>query len=80
MSDIEIKLAKLNGVDDLVMNSEIDKLVRQKYTISNELAILRQKDSKPEEFEEYNTYVEQCKATVKDMFARVTIDITEEVE
>ena len=39
--------------------------IRKRYTISDELAILRQRDSKPQEFEEYNTYVEQCKSKFK---------------
>ena len=39
--------------------------IREKYTIDQELAILRQRDTKPEEFAEYNTYVEQCKANAK---------------
>lgn len=40
--------------------------IRKRYTVNQELAILRQRDSKPEEFAEYNSYVEQCKAEVKD--------------
>ena len=40
--------------------------IRQKYSVNQELAILRQRDTKPEEFTEYNTYVEQCKAEVKE--------------
>lgn len=39
--------------------------IRKKYSINDELAILRQRDSKPQEFEEYNTYVEQCKSKFK---------------
>lgn len=39
--------------------------IRKKYSLNQELAILRQRDTKPEEFEEYNTYVEQCKAKIK---------------
>ena len=41
-------------------------LIRKKYTIDQELAILRQRDTKPEEFEEYNAYVEECKAFIKE--------------
>ncbi len=39
--------------------------IRKKYNINQELAILRQRDSKPQEFAEYNEYVEQCKAKIK---------------
>ncbi len=36
--------------------------IREKYSIDDELAILRQRDTKPEEFAEYNAFVEQIKA------------------
>lgn len=65
MTKIEIKLANANGVLDKLMETEINKRIRQKYTISNELAILRQRDTKPEEFEQYNAFVEGVKAEVK---------------
>ena len=39
--------------------------IREKYTLDQELAILRQRDSKPIEFAEYNAYVEQCKLEAK---------------
>lgn len=43
----------------------VEMLIREKYSINDELAILRQRDSKPEEFAEYNAYVEDCKARAK---------------
>lgn len=48
-------------------NAIVNK-IRKKYNLNQELAILRQKDSKPEEFYEYNNYVELCKAEVKAKF------------
>lgn len=45
--------------------SEIIRRIRKRYTVNQELAILRQRDTKPEEFAEYNAYVEQCKADIK---------------
>lgn len=42
--------------------------IRKKYTVNQELAILRQRDTKPEEFAEYNEYVERCKQEVKNAF------------
>jgi hypothetical protein len=39
--------------------------IRQRYSINQELATLRQRDTKPEEYQEYFDYVEQCKAEVK---------------
>jgi hypothetical protein len=37
------------------------ELVREEYSIDDELAILRQRDSKVDEFNSYNTFVEKCK-------------------
>lgn len=39
--------------------------IREVYSIDDELAILRQRDSKPEEFAEYNAFVEKIKAEEK---------------
>ena len=45
--------------------SEIVRLIRQRYNINQELSILRQRDEKPDEYAAYNQYVEECKAEVK---------------
>ena len=45
--------------------TEIIRKIRERYSINQELAILRQRDTKPEEFAEYNAYVEQCKTIIK---------------
>ena len=63
------KLAKKNGTVDEVYEHEIIKRIRQKYSINQELAILRQRDTKPMEFEEYNAFVEKCKSAVKKEMA-----------
>lgn len=61
-------------VNDIVITEEqkqekyeslVEKYIRQKYTLSQELAILRQRDTKPSEFEAYNAYAEKCKAQAK---------------
>ena len=36
--------------------------IREVYSVDDELAILRQRDTKPEEFAEYNAFVERIKA------------------
>lgn len=40
--------------------------IRKKYSESAEFAILRQKDEKPNEYAEYYSYCEECKAYVKE--------------
>lgn len=46
---------------DEAVNAEI----RRRYTESQEFAILRQETAKPEEYEAYFAYCEECKAYVK---------------
>ncbi len=43
----------------------VNELIRRKYTLSEELAILRQRDTKAEEFEAYNAYAESCKGEAR---------------
>ena len=46
--------------------ARVQHLVGLRYSIYDELAIQRQRHDKPEEFAEYNSFVEQCKATAKE--------------
>ena len=43
----------------------VENKIRKKYSVSAEFAILRQRNSKPEEFAEYNAFCELCKAEAK---------------
>lgn len=45
--------------------SLVVRKIRARYTINQELAIIRQRDEKPSEFAEYNNFVERCKAQAK---------------
>lgn len=40
--------------------------IRKRYTESQEFALLRQRDEKPEEYAEYFAYCEECKNLVKE--------------
>ena len=67
---ISVKLAnKIKEVDpkawEKCYENLIVKKIRQRYSINEELAILRQRDEKPEEFKEYHDFVEVCKADAK---------------
>ena len=51
------------------MNTPYDEAVQneihKKYTLDQEIAILRQRDEKPEEYAAYYAYCEECKAYVR---------------
>ena len=46
--------------------NQVNDLIRRRYSLSEELSLLRQRDSKQEEYQKYNAYCEECKKTVKD--------------
>ena len=46
----------------------VEQLIREKYSINQELAIQRQRDTKPSEFEEYFAYCEECKSKAKNEY------------
>ena len=43
----------------------VEQLIRERYTTNQELAIQRQRETKPGEFEEYFTFCEECKSIAK---------------
>ena len=49
--------------------------IRKKYTLDQELAINRQRDKKPEEFEAFDAYCEECKCYVKTRMAEVAREV-----
>ena len=67
--DLTFNVEKYNARKQKENNDEYENkvvaLIRKKYNINQELAILRQRDAKPAEFTEYSKYVEKCKAEVK---------------
>ena len=61
--DKTVELAQIKNTIDYPQL--VESKIRKKYSVSAELAILRQRDTKPEEFTEYNNFCEQCKAQAK---------------
>lgn len=46
----------------------VEALIRERYSVSDELALHRQKEDKPVEFLEYNTFCEHCKDLARPVF------------
>lgn len=62
MTKNTIKMMVKAGRADEAYQLRVGELVRSKYSINDEMALLRQRDEKQEEFAEYNTFAETCKA------------------
>lgn len=48
-------------VPEIPYKEQVVNKIRERYSVDDELAILRQRDTKAEEFEVYNAYAESCK-------------------
>lgn len=46
----------------------VNSKIKERYSDSQEFAILRQKDEKPEEYQGYYNYCEECKQYVKNIY------------
>lgn len=57
----EEEIAEMQNVPPIPYEQRVVGRIRERYSVDDELAILRQRDSKPEEFAEYNAFVEQIK-------------------
>ena len=65
MTEEEIAEAK-NELLNIPYEQRVVDRIRQVYSVDDELAILRQRETKPDEFVEYNEYVEHVKAEEKE--------------
>lgn len=64
----DIKIANNAYLKNMTYDKYIVYLIRKRYTQNDEFAILRQKDRKPDEYAEYDSYCEQCKTQAKTLF------------
>ena len=65
MTNRERRLAERNGVLDRLYSEKVVALIREQYSLDEELALQRQRDKKPDEWEAYDKYCEECKVAAK---------------
>lgn len=65
----QVILAYKNGVLSKLRKQLIIAEIRKQYDADDELAILRQREEKPQEYAAYNDYVENCKKAVDEYVA-----------
>lgn len=59
------KLVLKNISKDRLYPNLVSRLIRERYSIDDEMAILRQRDEKPDEYQAYFAFCEECKAKAK---------------
>ena len=61
------EIARTNLLSEPLSRKEaIVSAIREKYSLDDEIAILRQRDTKPEEFKIYFDFVEDIKSKIPD--------------
>lgn len=70
----EIAVADIPPYTKAEYKAKIVELIRQRYDQDDENGILRQRDTKPDEFAEYDAYVEQCKAEARQSLAAAKVE------
>lgn len=55
------EIAELNTADPIPYKERVVARIRERFSIDDEIAILRQKDTKPSEYAEYYSFVERIK-------------------
>ena len=64
MDKVKYELAKANGTIELLRGDMISALIRKRYPLSAQIAILMDRDAKPGEYEAYQAFRAECKANV----------------
>jgi hypothetical protein len=63
----QLILAKMNGTLDKIYKELVNSLVAARYSIEDEVAIMRQEKIKPEEYQAWFDYTEECKAAAREI-------------
>lgn len=56
-----LKLFAANGKKKEAYEEQVNALIRERYSLPQELSMHRQRYEKPEEWAEFNAYCEECK-------------------
>lgn len=63
---IGLSVEQCEEVDEIPQTTNTNSLIRGRYSLSEELGILRQKDVKKAEYDAYFAFCEQCKAEARE--------------
>ena len=65
MTKTQLLLARKNNTENEEYGALVNRLLRKRYSLSEELSILRRRDEAPELFSAYHEYAEECKREAK---------------
>ena len=65
--EAEIKVQETQQYNNISYEDLVTQFIREKYSLNDELALSRQRDTKAEEFNTYYEYCEECKVKAKEI-------------
>lgn len=72
----EVSVDTLPAYSEAQYEERVTALIRERYSVSAELAVLRQRDTKPDEFAVYDAYAEECKRRARTELSMITLGNT----
>ena len=63
----KVDMTKGTPLAPRVYGELVEHLIEQRYNVKQEIAINRQRDEKPIQWQEYNAYCEECKRVAKEV-------------
>lgn len=71
-----VALAKRNGTVERIKSRLVEELIGRRYTVGEQISLLRQRDEKPTEYEAFYAFAEECKARVRAYLDDCTASVT----
>ena len=65
MTKTERTLSISNGTLNEEYSAAVNRKIRERYSLSEELALLRQREKDPKAFAGYDTFAEECKVAAR---------------
>lgn len=65
---VKYQIHKASGTLERYKGDLVGALISQKYSINDQISLLRQKDTKPEEHAIFNAFANECVAIVNSWF------------
>ena len=68
MNHTHLLIAQKNGETEALYADRVNSLLRARYSLSEELSLLRRRDECPEAFAAYSAFAEECKVKARAEF------------
>ncbi|MBO7292996.1 MAG: hypothetical protein J6V07_03580 [Clostridia bacterium] len=65
MNHTHLLIAQKNGATEALYADRVNSLLRARYSLSEELSLLRRRDECPEAFAAYSAFAEECKRAAR---------------